>query len=121
MKTKPLWKNGVLVYIGDTEHFKKVANGGKETILYIPENLVSIAISECITGVVIHKGSEAFKDSDIPVEVGTKLKYGGYFGNIFSEKAPTEKNPDNKAYYRIMEDKDFNGFVELDQELELTQ
>lgn len=116
MKTKPLWKNGVLVYIGDTEFFRNSISNG----LYVPEETINRAISTCVTGVVVAKGSEAFKNADFNVEIGNKLAFNGYFGNIFSEKAePTEKTPNNRAYYRIMKDEDFVGFVELNQNIEL--
>lgn len=108
---KVLHKNDALIYIGDSEFFAKKTKVYSDVIKWDPFcEPISKAISHCVEGVVIEKGSKAFKGFEIEAKIGDKVMFQGHFGSIFSRKKPTENQPDNRAYYRIITDKDFNGF-----------
>ena len=106
----PAKKDGVLVYIGDTEFFNKKVAGG---FIGAPD-AITRAISEATEGVIISKGPEAFKEGFIrEFEVGEKVSYKGYHGQIYPRKSGSYKimgsEEPNKAYYRILKDSDIEA------------
>lgn len=108
---KPSKKNGVLVYIGNREFFKKQL---KDTTLFMPETDIDNIISNWTKGVIIEKGSEAFKDHDIQHKIGDVITFQGYFGQMYScedHESPilAIQNNKNRAYYRLMADKDIEA------------
>lgn len=104
IKLKPIKKNGVLVYIGDTNFFKKKIS----SVLEVPEEVINKNISECTEGVIIEKGSKSFEDFDFNPSIGDKVSFKGYFGQMYSCKVDKD-DKSNRAYYRIMEDKDIEA------------
>lgn len=112
---KPIWKNDVLICIGDTEFFRKKVAGS----LYAPIEMINQAISNSVDGIVLEMGKDCFKTAGIDVKLGDKIMFQGFHGSIFSRKKPTEKDANNKIYYRIIKDTDFKGFCTEKQEFEL--
>lgn len=108
----PAKKIGVLVYIGDTEFFHKKLS----SILYIDPNELTRAISEATEGIIIAKGSEAFKEGfDREFNIGDKISFKGHFGQIYPRKKGTYKvlgkEEKNISYYRILKDTEIELFV----------
>lgn len=98
-------KDGVLIYIGDTEFFNRKIAGS----LLAPEELLTKAISSSIEGIIIAKGSNAFKENfDKEFDIGDKVSFKGYFGQMYSQKKGEFQMGDikvaNRAYYRSLKD-----------------
>jgi co-chaperonin GroES (HSP10) len=109
-----LWKDDVLIYIGDREFFRKKIAGG----LFAPDESIDRAISQCVEGIVIQIGKDAFKDSSKTVKVGDKVMFHGHYGSIFSKKHPIKSDATNRKYFRIIKGKDFTGFCKISEEFE---
>jgi len=106
----PAKKNGVLVYIGDTEFFNKQISAS----LFIADDVITRAISSATEGVIIAKGSEAFKENfDLELNISDKISFKGYFGQTYSRKKGFYKilGKENKniGYYRILKDTDIEA------------
>lgn len=98
-KLKISKKNDVLIYMGDRQFFSKKIGGS----LFVPDETVDKAISNCVTGIIIEKGSKAFEDHDFMYNIGDRISFKGYHGQTYS--ALEEGQPkDKRGYYKIIKD-----------------